>query len=263
MILIEQRKLLDRLAHIEQAIQRLIEATRMFFYELALAGEVCPWCEGQLVMIREGRCRCQGCDRRFDPTLKLQRCPACEGQLALRIRRYACRRCGQDVSSRFLFHRKIFDAAYFRDKMAESRQRCRQQRIESGQKQAAQRSIPIVTEPADLEHCPDLIETLNNLIGHAQVADYMPAPETFDLASYETWLLSQLQQGPKRIERLLSSDTPSRHELVRLFIAAIFLWHRGRIQIRQAGRTIEVQISETQRKGQAVPADAPSAHAES
>lgn len=101
---------------------------RKLYYAVMLLGHSCPKCGGRLIMIDEGRCQCRSCGHEFDPTVAFQRCSVCGGKPVLHIRRYQCSQCGADISSRFLFDGLVFDPLYFRQKMAESRQRKMQQR---------------------------------------------------------------------------------------------------------------------------------------
>ncbi|MFQ5473476.1 MAG: hypothetical protein ACE5FA_11410, partial [Dehalococcoidia bacterium] len=80
-----------------EAVQRLMERARRFYYDVALSRYDCPHCHGKLEMTAEGRCRCVGCERPFDPTIAFQRCSACDGKPNLRVRRYVCSRCGQVI----------------------------------------------------------------------------------------------------------------------------------------------------------------------
>lgn len=247
--------LLAHLARIEERVAQLAAATRAFFYELMLCGEACPWCEGSLVMIREGWCRCEVCERAFDPTVHLQRCTACEGGLALQVRRYACWRCGRDVASRFLFDGKVFDTAYFREKMAESRQRKAQQRLDHGQRQVARRSPPVELLPANEALGDELTEAINGLVGVANPPPVEIEGDTFDLARYQARLLAKLDARSRAIDAISDDPSQPRRERARLFIAAVFLEHAGRVVLHQRGTTIEVQRIEAQRKGQAIPHD--------
>lgn len=117
---------------------------RYFFYEVMLSDRTCPTFEGGLVMTADGQCRCVECGKGFDPTVAFQRCSDCRGRLHLAIRRYRCRECGADVASRFLFDGLVFDPDYFRQKMAEHRQRRKDLRDRLRAQVAGARSLPVV-----------------------------------------------------------------------------------------------------------------------
>ena len=110
------------------AAGRFAERARWFFYQVTLSNHVCPACSGTLIMTGESRCRCETCSREIDPTVTFQRCVDCGGRPSIAVRRYRCRACGADIPSRFLFDGLAFDTEYFRQKMAESRQRKHQLR---------------------------------------------------------------------------------------------------------------------------------------
>ncbi|HOW74167.1 MAG TPA: hypothetical protein PKY77_26485 [Phycisphaerae bacterium] len=110
------------------AVERFMQQARVFYYAVILSGYSCPGCGGNLEMVSEGTSQCRSCGSCFDPTVTFQRCESCGGKPRLMVRRYQCGNCGQDVTSRFLFDGLVFDAEYFRQKMAESRERKRELR---------------------------------------------------------------------------------------------------------------------------------------
>lgn len=92
---------------------------RRLYYAVMLMGHRCSKCGGALAMEAEGTCSCRECGHTVDPTAAFQRCSACGGIPELRVRRYHCQDCGSDIVSRFLFDGLVFDAEYFRERMAE------------------------------------------------------------------------------------------------------------------------------------------------
>lgn len=104
-----------------KAVEVFINKVRKFFYSVMLLGYRCPKCNGLLIIVAEERCRCNSCGCELDPTVEFQRCSACGGTPILRVRRYQCKNCGNDVSSKFLFDGLVFNAEYFRQKVAQSR----------------------------------------------------------------------------------------------------------------------------------------------
>jgi hypothetical protein len=110
-------------------ITALVSAVRRLYYALVLWQCACTRCGSEsLIMIAEGRCRCTACSVVFDPTDAFVRCPRCQAKPRRRFSRYQCTGCGRDVASPFLFDGKIFDAAYFRERMRASRKRRAQQK---------------------------------------------------------------------------------------------------------------------------------------
>ena len=225
------------------AVTGLVRRARQLFYELALAGLACPSCSGPLVMIREGRCQCRRCGKHLDPTLQFQRCPACHGRLALRICRYRCRRCGQDVPSRFLFDGKVFDADYFRQRMAESRNRHRHQRTQRREAAVATRSNELVLEPVDEAALPSLAAVLNALVGTGEPDPVLleQARQAFDLPRYERHVMAHLGERPITLEQITLPDPNRRRAKIGLFVALVFLRHAGRVELWQDGFTIWVR----------------------
>jgi len=117
------REIIRRAFELAQAVETLEDHARVFYYEVMLSGSTCPRCAGGLQMLRESHCRCLSCGSVFDPTAAFQRCPSCDGRVRLRVCRYRCESCGADVRSRFVFDACVYDAEYFRERMAQSRRR--------------------------------------------------------------------------------------------------------------------------------------------
>ena len=128
------------------------QQARDYYHRLVLCGLGCPRCQStNLFMLHEGRFRCQDCGQASDPTITFQRCPTCDGKPALAFRRYHCHDCGGEVVSRFLFDAVVYNAEYFREKMAQSRERRSEQRQQAREDQAVrawQRSGPVVGDRA-------------------------------------------------------------------------------------------------------------------
>lgn len=223
-----------------QAVDALLEHTRRFCYQVMLSAFECPKCGASLEMIGESRCRCHACSHDFDPTVQFQRCPACDGRLRLRICRYVCRACGADVPSRFVFDGVVFDRDYFRRKMAESRERKREDRAERRQQAVDNRSLPADPSPMDLSAVPGLLDALNELTSVPELAAWAPLLKGFDLPRYEAHLEAHIGAHERRFDDLPALDDNPRLDRIWRFIAIIFMAHAGRIRIRQQGPTILV-----------------------
>ena len=235
------------------AVSRLVERARRFFYEVVLSSYACPGCGGKLAMVGEGRCRCMACGRELDPTTTFQRCSACGGKPVLRIRRYRCRACGADVQSRFLFDGLVFDAEYFRQKMAESRHRKCDKREQVREMLAESRSGPINPPQADLEAIPGLIDALNGLTVGVDVAAWLPLCKGFDLNRYQRHVQGYLSDAELGFDDIPPLDQDTRLDRIWRFIAIIFLAHAGQVIIEQEGQRILVRQNEADREGQGVP----------
>jgi hypothetical protein len=238
-----------------ERVQGFRERVRRFFYEVALSGHVCPWCAGRLEMISDGRSRCGSCGALFDPTTAFQRCASCGGKPKVRIRRYVCDACDTDIASRFLFDGLVFDAEYFRQKVAESRERKKELRERVRQMLAGSRSNAIQLEALELGNAKDLFQALDGLTLEAFAAALPPSRSGFDLRRYETHIQAHLGPIPLSLEQIppLSEDT--RLDRVWRFITLIFLAHAGIVQIWQQGDMIMVMQREANGEGQSIPGD--------
>jgi hypothetical protein len=213
---------------------------RRFYYEIMLLGHSCPRCDGKPSMAREGLCRCGSCGHQFDPTVAFQRCPTCGGPVKLHIRRYHCSACGADVRSKFLFDGLVFDADYFRQRMAESRQRRRQQRAEVRRLLANSRSQDLAMPGADLNDIPGLVDALNALsAGQADHPGWMPS-EGLDLKRYQGHIRAHLRDVAVSLEEIPPLGEDARRDRIWRFVAIIFLAHEGVVDLRQEGPTILV-----------------------
>ncbi|MEI7903264.1 MAG: hypothetical protein WCK89_23740 [bacterium] len=231
------------------------QRAREFYHAVMLAEHRCPRCNQPLAMVRESWCGCRACGLAFDPTVAFQRCPSCGGAPRLRVRRYACRDCGEDVRSRFVFEGPAFDAAYFRDKMAEHRRRRQQQRERVRQMLAESRSDPIVAGAADLHSVPGLVEALDAL--SAIPPESIPcAPRGgFDLRRYQTHIVAHLQEIPVGLDEIPPLIEDRRLDRIWRFIAVVFLAHAGTLDVWQEGMIIKVIKHETHAEGQGVPGE--------
>ena len=156
--------IVERGMQLLEAVTALKQRFRAFYYEVVLAEHACPRCGGRLAMQRESWCRCSACGYELDPTVALQRCSSCGGTPQLRVRRHECSHCGRDVASRFVFDGFAFDAAYFRQKMTESRQRKRELRERVRLVLLESRSAHVPPEPIDPSASADLFGSLNDVL---------------------------------------------------------------------------------------------------
>jgi len=190
-------------------------------------------------MIGESRCRCRACGHELDPTVVFQRCPACDGRLKLRICRYLCRSCGTDVPSRFVFDGIVFDREYFRQKMAESRERKQEQRETFARLAIDSRSEPVAGPPIDLEAIPGLVEALDSLAAVPELAAWAPLVKGFDLKRYQEHITACLRTADEKLfDSIPALDDNRRLDRIWRFIALIFMAHAGVIHISQYGQTI-------------------------
>jgi hypothetical protein len=237
------------------AVQKFVEKARRFYYWVMLLGYRCPKCNGSLIMVAEGKCRCNHCGDESDPTVTFQRCPVCGGTPVLRVRRYQCRNCGGDIASMFLFDGTAFDADYFRQKMAESRHRKKKQHERVRQMLAESRSSDLPLPPFDLNAVPGLVDALNGLTA-GLAADFAVAPrDQFDLNRYERHIQGHIQHFPVSLSEIPPLSENARKDLIWRFIAVIFLAHTAIIDIWQDGQDIMVIKHEADTEGCGVPGE--------
>lgn len=238
-----------------ESVNAFRKQARAYFHEVMLSGHPCPKCMGLIRMDGEGQCVCQTCDAMLDPTAALQRCSSCGGPPKLRVRRYVCGDCGKDIRSRFLFDGLVFDTEYFRQKMAEHRERKQQLRERVSEMLAGTRSGTIEIGPVDGTGHEGLFAALNAMTLEAFAGNLPEFRDRFDLSRYQSHIQAHLQAIPSNLNQIPPLSENTRLDRVWRFIAIIFLAHAGLIDIRQEGDTILVMQCETDREGQAIPGD--------
>jgi len=238
-----------------ETVNEFLVRARAYFYLVALSGHACPRCAGRLEMIGESRCRCGGCGAVLDPTITFKQCSACGGKPRLRVRRYECGACGADVPSRFVFDGLVFDADYFRQKMAEHRQRKQDLRDRVQEMLAGTRSLPLESHPIALESVPGLLEALNGLTIATSEAFQFEPRSRFDLTAYQRHIEAHIGTIPLAFDEIPALRSDDRLDRVWRFIAVIFLAHEGRVEVVQEGEEIMVMQRETDREGCEVPGD--------
>jgi len=144
-----------------------------------------------------------------------------------------------------VFEGLVFDAAYFRQKMTESRQRSRERRERVRQMLAESRSGALNTGAADLGSIPGLVTALNSLsAGEAMALDLATQP-AFNLQRYEGHLRAHI--GPEALcfDDIPRLDEDRRRDRIWRFVALIFMTQAGAIDMWQEGRDIMVVQHET------------------
>ena len=235
-----------------RAVETFIQKAKRFFYSVMLLGYRCPKCDGSLVMAAEGRCKCTSCGIEFDPTVTFQRCSACGGTPVLRVRRYQCKQCGSDISSKFLFDGLVFETEYFRQKVAESRERKKEQRERVRQMLEESRSADLPLGAVDLTTVPGLLDALNSLTSGLDMAFTVESRDEFDLNRYETHIEAHIQDFPLNLSEIPPLSKNLRKDLIWRFIAVIFLAHTGIVDVVQNRQDILVIKHETNRERQDV-----------
>lgn len=246
----QETTIIDQAFDLAKAVEMFRTHARYYYYEVMLSGHACPRCAGRLSMIGESRCRCLSCNATLDPTTVFQRCSVCGGSPRLRVCRYQCRRCGADMLSRFVFDGHPFDREYFRQRMAESRERTREEQERTSAMVVESRSEVVAPPAADLESVPGLVEALDGLVGAPEIAAWLPLAKGFDLSRYQTHLEAHIGAIEVYFDDLPPLDGNARLDRIWRFIAIIFMAHAGLIEItREAGAIIVVRKDEANGKG--------------
>ena len=240
-------------------VESLAERAKKLYHAVMLMGHCCPACGGKVAMVEDGRCECQSCGQLLDPTIAFQRCGTCGGKLELLVRKYRCKKCGACVTSRFLLDGSVLNAEYFRQKMAESRQRKKEQRERVRQMLAESRSPALAVPGAELSSVPGLVDALNCLVGGKSAPLPWQPAEGFDLNRYQSHIEAHIQDFPLSLEELPALTEDARKDLIWRFIAVIFMAHTGLLDVWQEGTTIWVMKHETHGEGQDILGDAEAA----
>lgn len=230
--------IIQRAFEMAEVVQQFFGKARLFYYKVVLLGHRCSCCNGHLTMVTEGRCRCQQCKHEFDPTVQFQRCSACGGAPVLRVRRYFCTDCGSEITSRFVFETLPYEKEYFRQKMAESRQRQQQKLSQVRQMLAQSRSGAVEYNSIDLDSIPGLVAALNSLTQGIDEKLLIELKGKFDLDRYQNHIKAYLQDFPIDLKGIPTLIENARKDLIWRFIAAIFLEHEKQIEIHQNNQTI-------------------------
>ena len=217
---------------------------KKYYFEVILSVFQCPACGGRLHMTGISDCYCS-CGNVFDPTLAFQKSACCNAGLVRKTFHYACSQCHQSVPSRFIFDERVFDKAYFREMMRESRERRKKKREEIRQLLAESRSESLsLTENPDLDSIPGLIEDLNQFIQNAtNVSNQysLDVDQPFDMDKYREHILSMLSWGSMLFTDIVPIVENKRKDRVRRFITLIFMEHEREVELFQLGDNLSVQ----------------------
>ena len=234
------------------SVQNFFGKAKRFYYLVMLFGHRCPKCNCVLTMVTEGMCRCNSCKFEFDPTVEFQRCSKCGGVPVLRVRRYYCKDCKNEVISKFLFDTFPFEREYFKVKMAESRQRKKEQTERVRKMLAESRSAELPLQIANLNDLPGLVEALNGLTVDLDTNFAVQYRDKFDLKRYQDHIQAHIQDFPISLRDIPAIMENTRKDVIWRFIAVIFLAHTGIVDIWQDGQDIMVKKHETNTEGQGI-----------
>ena len=219
---------------------------RRFYFEVVLLNLSCPLCGDKLSMAEAGKAVC-GCGHRLDPTLSFQKSRCCGAKLVRRSLHYACGCCGRAVPSRFLFDERVFDKAYFRQRMAESRARAKERRelMRLARREERSRGLTLVEEPK-VDVLPGFSEALNAFIGFDTGVwshEFQENPDYPALCAYREHILRMLARYHQvmfsKIDPLIQEQ---RKDRVLRFVAVIFLVHDGEVRVTQYSSDIGIEL---------------------
>jgi hypothetical protein len=235
-----------------ETVQCFFGKARGFYYMVVLLGHRCPKCNNALTMASESVCRCNSCKFEFDPTVEFQRCSKCGDIPILRVRRYYCKACGGEVRSKFVFDTLPFEREYFKTKMAESRQRKREQTERVRKMLAESRSDDLPLSIGDLNGMPGLVEALNGLTSGLDTGFTVQTHDKFDLVRYERHIKTHIQDFAIDLRQIPAIIENIRKDLIWRFIAVVFLAHTGIVDIWQEDNDIMVKKHEADAERQGV-----------
>jgi hypothetical protein len=239
-----QNSLLTAISGIVGRVGKLKDQAKEYYFKVLLSIYQCPVCGGKLYMTGQSECSCV-CGNTFDPTLAFQKSTCCGATLIRKTFHYACSRCHTSVPSKFLFDERLFDKAYFREMIQESRRREKEKRKEIRRLLAESRSGALVLmEEPELDSIPGLIQDLNDFIqenplelGHLA----FDTQSAFNMDDYREHILSRLGWGETLFSDIDSLTENSRSDKAWRFITLIFMQNDGEIELTQYGNDILIQ----------------------
>lgn len=223
---------------IQQRVEEFKGKARSLYYAVMLFQQECISCgNADLIMKVDGRCQCRTCGAEFDPTVNFQTCPDCDRAVVLKIHHYWCPHCRRPVRSMFCFDQRIFDAAYFRDMMRESRDRKQAEVEKLRERLLAARSMPFYPDEEPVIECPkqfaqDLGKFLASSTTTADIKNHPPRP-FFDIKAYRNHILNRVQGCVVEFEGISAVVDDPQLDRVYRFITAVFMDHEGVLEIEQ------------------------------
>ena len=222
---------------------------RRFYHDVMLSPHDCPECGGRLTMTDPSRCQCEN-GHALDPTTQFQKSACCSASLIRKNLHYACSHCQRITPSRFLFDERLFDADYFRLKMAESRERKQAKRKEAIERLFASRSGALsITDTPAIDAIPGLSQDLDAFIGSAPLiplSQFLSRDE-FHLDEYRRALEGSIPPGCMiRFSAIPPVSKSLRRDRARRLITLLFMEQAREVELTQCGENdIKVERYET------------------
>ena len=242
----EKNPLLRGIWRVSTRLARFKALVRDFYYAVLLSNHPCRECGGKLRMGGPSQCRC-GCGVELDPTVEFQRSECCGAALARRTLHYVCSSCQRIVPSKYLFDERLFDRAYFAERMRESRERKRNRLEEIRKILANSRSGALqIGDVPDPDAIPGLTADLDRFVGsRPQVAlSAFLGDKELDMAEYRRLILENAG-CLIRFSAMRSLCDNVRLDRVRRFITLLFMEQAGEVSLGQLDNDIQVQVYET------------------
>jgi hypothetical protein len=237
-----RNELIQQFHHVQTRVGDYKQRAKEFYFRVILSAVSCPECGGQLQMSGQSQCICT-CGHTLDPTTEFQKSSCCGTKLIQKTFHYACTKCHRSVPSRFIFNERVFDGAYFRQLMRESRERKKRKREEIKQLLAGSRSgsLPILEEP-DLESIPGLLDALDDFIETEPHGNYqIDEGNVFNIDKYRGHILSLLGWDPIRFQKISPMYGDRRRDRVWRFITLIFMQNDREVEIEQLENDLLIQ----------------------
>ena len=234
--------LITPMLRVNERIADYRDRARALFHAVVLLPFACPECQGGLAMTAPSRTKCNACGHELDPTIAFQRSSCCESPLRWARHHYVCSSCHTVVPSRFLFVERVFDTAYFRERMAESRERKRRRREEMKRLLAWEHAgnwLPEMLPGPDALN--GLFSELDTLSGRGLPgAEVRLAADPFSLEHYCAVICHSLTHGARRFDALPALNADLRLDRTRRFMALVFMEHFRQVKLRQTDADILV-----------------------
>lgn len=234
-----------------QTMVRWKDHAKSYYIAVMLSAHPCPACGGQLRGEDDRTAACVACRRTFDPTETFQRSRCCDARLRFRRRHYACAKCDAPQRSVFLFDEQLFNADYFRERVAESRKRQQQAETELREMLLASRTPELaITELPGRDSIQDLDAALDQLLGTPRQGDSDgPVEGEFQLDTYRQWIRPRLQGCLVWFDAIPVMAPDPRMDRVRRFTALVFMEHDREVLLEQRGEGILVRSYEADAEG--------------
>ena len=227
--------LITPMLEVSECIEQYRNRAKAFFHEVVLLPFVCPACEGNLTMTSASRATCDVCRQELDPTTTFQRSPCCGSALRLARHHYVCSSCRTVVPSHFLFVERVFDNQYFRERMAESRERTRRRREELRRLMAGEPSgqLDLMDVPST-KVVDELFAQLDVFVGEPVASlDTFCEHDGVSIEEYRESLRCAMAGCMRRFNAFPSLHANRRTDRARRFVALVYMEHDREVVLHQ------------------------------